>query len=232
MIKPILWLLALVLTSASAFAQDIDHLSAEYSVLLNGDKTRGVNTLKIDRNNDNYNVRFSLTHWLLDVDQQANFSWKNCTATPHTFSYKTKYLGMRNEERLVFDQKTDMVLFQDKNGDKLVPTEGEAFDPVSFFFEARCDLMAGKTTLTYPVARDGEIKTTTFNVVGKEIVNTGIGPYESLIVERDRGNSSRKTRFWVAPELDYQLVQISHVENNQLSVTVTLDKLSYSLVKN
>ena len=231
MTKAFLWLLALALTSGAAAAQDIDHLSAEYRVLLNGDKTRGVNTLKIDRNQDQYEVHFSLKHWLLDVDQKASFKWKNCNATPQSFSYKTKYLGMRNEERLVFDQNTKMVLFHGKDGDQLVPTEGEAFDPVSFFFEARCDLMAGKTTLTYPVARDGEIKMTTFNVVGKEVINTGLGPYESLIVERDRGDSKRSTRFWVAPKLDYQLVQISHVENRQLSVTVTLDKLTYSLVK-
>ena len=231
MTKHFLWILVALFASHSALAQDIDHLSAEYSVLLNGDKTRGVNTLKIVRNNDNYNVHFSLAHWLLDVDQKANFTWKNCSATPQSFSYKTKYLGMRNEERLVFDQKTKMVLFQNKDGDKLLTTKNSAYDPVRFFFEARCDLMAGKTSFTYPVARDGEIKDTTFNVVGKEVINTGIGPYESLIVERDRGNSKRKTRFWVAPELDYQLVQISHVENRQLSVTVTLDKLSYTLVK-
>ena len=225
------WLLAMLFVTTSAFAQDIDHLSAQYSVLLNGDKTRGVNTLKIDRNGDQYQVHFSLAHWLLDVDQKSHFTWKDCNATPQSFTYKTKYLGTRNEERLVFDQKTKMVLFQGKDGDKLLSTKGGAFDPVSFFFEARCDLMAGKTSFTYPVVRDGEIRETTFNVIGKEIINTGIGPYESLIVERDRGNSKRKTRFWVAPKLDYQLVQISHVENRQLSVTVTLDKLTYSLVK-
>lgn len=228
--KLYLWILTAVLASTSAFAQDIDHLSAEYRVLLNGDKTRGVNTLKIDRNQNTYQVHFSLAHWLLDVDQKSTFTWQKCDATPQNFSYKTKYLGTRNEERLIFDQKTQMVLFQGKGDDQLVSTKGGAFDPVSFFFEARCDLMAGKTSFTYPVARDGEIKDTTFNVIGKEVINTGVGAYESLIVERDRGGSKRKTRFWVAPDLDYQLVQISHVENSKLSVTVTLDKLKYTLV--
>lgn len=230
MIKNIFLVLGVALTTASAGAQDIDHLRAEYRVLLNGDKTRGVNTLKIDRNNDHYNVHFSLAHWLLDVDQKASFTWHGCTADPETFSYKAKALGVRREERLVFDQATDMVLYQGKKGDALLPTTDGGFDPVSFFFEARCDLMAGKTRLSYPVVRDGEIKQTTFNVVGTEVISTGVGDVESLIVERDRGSSSRKTRFWVAPELDYQLVQISHDENRQLSVTVTLDKLDYSLV--
>ncbi|ART81014.1 DUF3108 domain-containing protein [Oceanisphaera avium] len=228
--KHFLWALVGMLASCSVLAQDIDHLNAEYRVLLNNDKTRGVNTLKIDRNQDVYNVHFSLAHWLLDVDQKSTFTWQDCNATPQNFSYKTKYLGTRNEERLIFDKDTQMVLFQGKDGDQMVSTNGGAFDPVSFFFEARCDLMAGKTSFTYPVARDGEIKETTFNVIGKEVVNTGVGAYESLIVERDRGDSKRKTRFWVAPELDYQLVQISHVENSKLSVTVTLDKLTYSLV--
>ncbi len=228
--KRIVWALGALMVAGATSAQDIDHLRAEFSVLLNGDKTRGVNILNIDRNKDRYHVHFSLAHWLLDVEQKASFTWKDCTAVPETFSYKAKALGVRREERLVFDAKTQMVLYQGKEGDTLLSTKDGAFDSVSFFFEARCDLMAGKTSFTYPVVRDDEIKKVTFNVVGKEVVNTGIGSFESLIVERDRGNSKRRTRFWVAPELDYQLVQISHDENRQLSVTVTLDKLSYTLV--
>ncbi|MGB5856170.1 MAG: DUF3108 domain-containing protein [Oceanisphaera sp.] len=230
MFKKIVLGLGVLLTTGAAGAQDIEHLRAEFSVLLNGDKTRGVNTLNIDRNKDQYHVHFSLAHWLLDVDQKASFRWKDCTAVPETFSYKTKYLGTRHEERLVFDNKTQMVLYQGKEGDTLMSTKDGAFDSVSFFFEARCDLMAGKTSFTYPVVRDDEIKDVTFNVVGKEVIKTGIGSFDSLIVERDRGGSKRQTRFWVAPELDYQLVQISHRENSKLSVTVTLDKLDYTLV--
>jgi hypothetical protein len=230
MLKKVLLTLCGLMATGSAAARDIDHLRAEFSVLLNGDPTRGVNTLTIDRNKERYHVHFSLAHWLLDVEQKASFNWQDCSARPDTFSYQAKAIGIRREERLVFDPQTDMVLYQGKGGDKLLSTEGGAFDSVSFFFEARCDLMAGKTTLTYPVVRGGEIKQTTFKVVGKEVVKTGIGTFDSLIVERDRGNSKRKTRFWVAPELDYQLVQISHEENRQLAVTVTLDKLSYTLV--
>ncbi|WP_298715693.1 DUF3108 domain-containing protein [uncultured Oceanisphaera sp.] len=226
--KVLLSLFGLMVTGAAA-AKDIDHLKAEFSVLLNGDPTRGVNTLTIDRNKNRYHVHFSLAHWLLDVEQKASFNWQDCSARPDTFSYKAKALGIRREERLVFDPQTSMVLYQGRDGDKLLSTDGGAFDSVSFFFEARCDLMAGKTTLSYPVVRDGEIKQTAFKVVGREAVKTGVGTFDSLIVERDRGNSKRKTRFWVAPELDYQLVQISHEENRQLAVTVTLDKLSYTL---
>ncbi|MGO1246034.1 MAG: DUF3108 domain-containing protein [Oceanisphaera sp.] len=231
MFKKIVLGLSVLMVAGTAGAKDIDHLRAQYSVLMNGDKTRGVNTLKIDRNHDQYQVRFSLAHWLLDVDQKASFRWKDCTATPESFSYKTKYLGTRHEERLVFDNNTQMVLYQGKEGDALLPTAEGAFDSVSFFFEARCDLMAGKTSFTYPVVRDDEIKDVTFNVVGEEVINTGIGRFNSLIVQRDRGGSKRQTRFWVAPELDYQLVQISHKESSMLSVTVTLDTLDYSLVE-
>ncbi|ATG74833.1 DUF3108 domain-containing protein [Zobellella denitrificans] len=219
-----------VMASGNLAARDIEQLRAEFNVLLNGDQTRGVNTLAIDRNKERYHVHFALQHWLLDVDQRSSFDWEDCTARPDTFNYKASAMGVRREERLVFDQQTDMVLYQDRKGDQLLSAEGGAFDPVSFFFEARCDLMAGKTELTYPVVRDGEIKSTTFKVVGEEAVRTGVGTFDTLVVERDRGDSKRKTRFWVAPELDYLLVQISHEENRQLAVTVTLDKLSYSLV--
>ena len=230
MVKKYMLMLCGLMMASAVSAKDIDHVRAEFSVLLNGDKTRGVNTLNIDRNKDRYHVHFSLAHWLLDVDQKASFRWNNCKAYPDTFSYKAKALGVRREERLVFDANTKMVLYQGKDGDTLISTENGGFDPVSFFFEARCDLMAGKTSFTYPIVRDDGIKETSFNVIGEEQVETGIGTLDTLIVERDRGSSKRKTRFWVAPELDYMLVQISHVENRQLAVTVTLDKLTYNMV--
>ncbi|MCC4263250.1 DUF3108 domain-containing protein [Oceanimonas baumannii] len=226
--KCLLALTGLLLASA-ATARDIDHMRAEFSVMLNGDATKGVNTLSIDRNRDQYHVHFSLRHWLLDVDQKASFTWHDCTASPETFSYKAKALGVTREERLVFDKGTDMLLYQDKDGDKLLSAEGGVFDPVSFFFEARCDLIAGKQAFEYKVARDGEIKSMPFKVVGTQALKTGIGTLDTLIVERDRGNSKRKTRFWVAPELDYLLVQISHEENRQLAVTATLSKMDYRL---
>ncbi|WP_445396654.1 DUF3108 domain-containing protein [Zobellella sp. An-6] len=230
MFRKCMLMLCGLMGAGAAVARDIDQLQAEFSVQLNGDQTRGINTLVIDRNKDRYHVHFALEHWLLDVDQRASFSWEDCTARPDTFNYKAKAVGVRREERLVFDQQTDMVLYQDGKGDQLLSAEGGAFDPVSFFFEARCDLIAGQTTLTYPVVRDGEIKQTTFKVVGEEAIRTGVGTFDTLIVERDRGNSKRKTRFWVAPELDYLLVQISHEENRQLAVTATLSKLNYRLV--
>ncbi|MBL1377544.1 DUF3108 domain-containing protein [Zobellella iuensis] len=230
MIRKCMLALCGLMAATTASARDIEQLRAEFSVLLNGDQTRGVNTLTIDRNKERYHVHFALKHWLLDVEQKASFNWADCTAHPDTFNYKARAMGVRREERLVFDQQTDMVLYQDRSGDQLLSAEGGAFDPVSFFFEARCDLMAGKTEMTYPVVRDGEIKSTTFKVVGEEAIRTGVGTLDTLIVERDRGDSKRKTRFWVAPELDYLLVQISHEENRQLAVTVTLDKLGYSLV--
>lgn len=220
------------LTIGTAHGADINRLNAEFSVNLNGDQTRGVNTLVIDRNKDQYHVNFSLSHWLLDVEQKASFGWHDCSARPDTFNYKAKAVGVTQEERLVFDKQTHMVLAQGKQGDKLLPTDDGALDPVSFFFEARCELMAGKQSLNYPVVRDGEIKWTKFKVVGKESLKTGIGTFNTLIVERDRGDSKRKTRFWVAPELDYLLVQISHEENRQLAVTATLKKMTYSMVQN
>ncbi|MCT7656602.1 DUF3108 domain-containing protein [Oceanimonas sp. NS1] len=229
MLHKCLLALAGLMMATGAAARDIEQLRAEFAVTLNGD-TPGVNTLTIDRNREQYHVHFSLRHWLLDVDQKASFAWQDCTARPEIFNYQAKYLGTTREERLVFDQGTDMVLYQDKEGDKLLSAQGGVLDPVSFFFEARCDSMAGETAFSYQVIRDGKIKDTPFKVVGSEALRTGLGTLDTLIVERDRGDSKRKTRFWVAPELDYLLVQISHEESSLLAVTATLEKMTWNMV--
>lgn len=101
---------------------------------------------------------------------------------------------------------------------------------MGFFFMARCDLMAGKKQFTHALIHKGNKKNHTYKVVGTEVVETGQGNVEALVVERVRDTSKRQARFYVAPSLDYLLVKIEHQEGWLLTIAATLKSMSYKLV--
>lgn len=82
---------------------------------------------------------------------------------------------------------------------------------------------------TYPLIYKGDERIHTYKVVGAETVQTGQGPVEALVVERERESKSRKTRLYVAPSLDYLLVKIEHQENRLVKIVATLKHMDYEL---
>ena len=87
--------------------------------------------------------------------------------------------------------------------------------------------MAGKTQLSYPLIHKGKEKTHKYNVIGTEMVETGMGNFEALVVQRQRSNPDRRTTFYVAPALDYLIVKINHRENSLANVSMTLKSMDY-----
>ncbi|MCQ9615701.1 hypothetical protein L1889_02390 [Paenalcaligenes niemegkensis] len=62
------------------------------------------------------------------------------------------------------------------------------------------------------------------------MIETGLGQFEALVVERERENKSRQTRLYVAPSLDYLLVKIEHQESRLMKIVATLKTMDYQLL--
>jgi len=91
---------------------------------------------------------------------------------------------------------------------------------------ARCRLRDGLQNFTLPVVYRGERKDLTFKVVGKERVTTPAGSWDAVIVSRDYPQGGRRTRVWVAPELDWFMVRFEHVENPVARGSMVLTEFS------
>lgn len=228
------WLTATLLTGSfftpTTQAQTINHVDAVFSLQYNNKATDGENHLKIKRDQNQYHVTFTLDHWMSKATQQADFSMKDCQVQPQHYSSNTKRpLSAAIEQRLDFNWQSKQAHYQDNDEQKSFDLQTTLYDPLSFFFEARCDLIAGKTELSYPLIYKGKQKTHTYVVIGKEKVETGQGVVDALIVERQRSSKTRKTQLYVAPELDYLLVKIVHQESRLATVTATLKQMTYQV---
>ncbi|NLA52311.1 MAG: DUF3108 domain-containing protein [Alcaligenaceae bacterium] len=216
--------------SSNALAQsEIDYVNAVFAVSYNSSPSTNDAHLKIDNNSGNFKANFAIEHTLLDTTQSAQFSNNQCSITPQSYTSTSKAaFRSKTSESLNFDWTTKTATRQhNKDGNVSFPLNQQLYDPMSLFFKARCDLMAGKTQLSYPLIHKGKEKTHKYNVIGTEMVETGMGNFEALVVQRQRSNPDRRTTFYVAPALDYLIVKINHRENSLANVSMTLKSMDY-----
>src|SRR5699024_1884227 len=229
----ILLMASLLATTEQAIAQQIDTVDAEFAVKVNNKKAYGKNTLKIKQEDGNYRINFALEHRLFSFNQEAHFtSGSDCKVTPIDYKETTRRVfgGKEETQYLNFDWENQVARYQDNDEEKEFSLEEKLYDPISFFFEARCALIQGDKELAFPLIRKGDKKTQRYRVTGTETIETALGNYEALVVERQRKSKKRQTRLYVAPELGYLLVKIEHRENRLLSVTAVLEKMDYSFI--
>lgn len=218
----------------TAQAQSIDYVDAVFSVEYNNKLTQGENHLHIQRDQNRYQIDFDLDHWLLSSSQKAIFEMKSpCQVQPLSYiSTSKRPLKEEVVQGLSFDWQTKKVEFNSEKEQEIFDLDTTLYDPLSFFIEARCELMAGKKEFSYPLIHKGDKKTHNYQVVGTELVKTGQGEVEALVIERDRKSESRQTRLYVAPSLDYLLVKIEHQESRLLKIVATLKNMNYKLLEN
>lgn len=214
-------------------AQSIDYVDAVFSVEYNNKLTQGENHLHIKRDQNRYQIDFELDHWLLSSSQKATFEMNQyCVVEPLSY-ISTSKRPLKDElvQSLSFNWETKKAEFNSEEKQKIFELDTALYDPLSFFIEARCELMAGKKEFSYPLIHKGNKKTHNYKVVGTEIVQTGLGEVEALVIERDRKSESRQTRLYVAPSLDYLLVKIEHQESRLLKIVATLKNMDYKLLE-
>ncbi len=229
-----LWTYGLMIStlglSANALAQsDIDYVDAVFAVSYNSNLSTNDAHLSIDNDHGNVKVNFAIEHTLLDTTQSAQFRNEQCSITPQSYTSTSKAaFRSKTTESLNFDWPAKTATRQHNKDDNMsFALDQQLYDPMSLFFKARCDLMAGKTQLSYPLIHKGKEKTHKYNVIGTEIVETEIGDFDTLVVQRQRSNPDRRTTFYVAPALDYLIVKINHRENSLANISMTLKSMDY-----
>ena len=78
----------------------------------------------------------------------------------------------------------------------------------------RLDLARGKSSVSYPVADGGRIKTYHFRVEGEEFIETPRGRLKCLRVRRSKENKPADFTIWLAEKLDYLPVRLERKQSH------------------
>lgn len=91
-------------------------------------------------------------------------------------------------------------------------------DPALLELRIMDDLKANRP-LNYRVTEKGKLKNYQFQRLGKEMLSLPAGKYNCEKIRMVRDNGERITIIWLAPELDFVPVQISHNEEGSVIET-------------
>ncbi len=161
--------------------------------------------------------------FMAHMEESARFAQdEDGTLRPLSYSdRRSGLIGSRNRQ-LHFDWSVPKVV---RSGDRDMVQEldGLVYDPVSWQLALQRDLSRGDyevgDNFRYLVSNGGEPDEYLLRVVGKPSLNVPAGRFDTILLRRVH-DSDRETWIWVAPEHDYLLVRLEHVDGRRLTLAL------------
>ncbi|WP_044556380.1 DUF3108 domain-containing protein [Shewanella piezotolerans] len=178
-----------------------------------------------------FHYRFDSDVSLLMLSDQrhirSEFTLEGNQLVPMRYSVERTGTGPNFREQIAFAKGQNVVHSRYKDERAKFPYDGQLFDPLMVQLQFRIDMEANKKELHYTMVKEGEIDDYGFNIVGKERVNIDSGSYQTLKFEVKRDSTKRQTFFWMAPEMSYLPIRLTHFEKGSKQLDITLLNYKY-----
>ncbi len=211
-----LLLLLLMFTTSSAFSQNqsihpfpVSLYKANYSAQLSGLKINAVQKLE-ELEPGIYRESLSAKNFIGKVDEQSIFKLTaDQQLYPTEYSYIRSVFGKDRSEKQHFDWQTSKVHYH-KNGsaNKELELKAGFQDMITHRLQLRRDLSAGKQVFSYPVISRGKLKQYDYKVVSEQILQTSIGPLNTVKVERVVDDANKTVIIWLATDWNHLIVKL------------------------
>ncbi|WP_372870198.1 DUF3108 domain-containing protein [Shewanella sp.] len=221
-------LLSLSALGGNAFAQNsLSPFEADYKVLY-GDIGLGKAHFSLPAPEGNYyeyNFTCELSLLFLSDERtiKSKFRRTDQGLEPMVFMHQRTGTGSDFSEQVAFLKDKSIVRSNYKGEHVELPFENKLYDTMMVQLQFRQDLIEGKDTLEYHMVKDNEIDDYSFKRIGEEMLNIDGTEYRTLRLEVIRDSKKRKTVVWMAPDLAYLPVRMTHFEkgDKQLDVQLT-----------
>lgn len=198
-----------------ASAKAIQPSSANYSFTIE-DKYKGTATRTLSKSGNNwkYNVNARVAG-VATATQNSVFALSGDNVTPSQASTTYKLFGVGRTHNLNYNSGKKQVASTYKGKTLNLNMAQQAFDDLSLEIQIRQDLLNGKFSGNYYMAKKDKIERTPFKNAGKTKITVPAGTYDTVRVDRVHDDNSRSTSFWLAPSLDYLPVKVSQINDGK-----------------
>jgi hypothetical protein len=93
-------------------------------------------------------------------------------------------------------------------------------DKLSYLLALMQDLARGKRDVQYHVAEGGPVTTYRLKAVGREKLDTALGRFDTIKVQRVRQGSGEDTTFWCALDLHFLPVKVVHRQDDGMVISL------------
>lgn len=208
-----------------ASAKNIEPSSANYSFTVE-DKYKGIATRTLNKSGNTW--KYSVNARVAGVataSQNSTFTLNGNNVSPTQASTTYKLLGIGRTHKLDFNPSSKKVVSNYKGKSTTMDMAQQAFDDLSLEVQIRQDLLNGKFSGNYYMAKKDKIEKTPFKKSGNTKITVPAGTFNTVRVDRIHDDNSRSTSFWLAPSLDYLPVKVSQI-NDGKKMDLELTKLN------
>ena len=127
---------------------------------------------------------------------------------------------------ITFDWKENIARHDSRGTAWRLQVPAGTMDKLNYILALMRDLGRGARRVDYTIADGGRrLKRYVFATIGEERIESGLGTLDTVVVRRERENSTRETTFWCAPALGFFPVKIVHVERDGTPLTLRIESL-------
>ena len=198
-----------------ASAKDIQPSSASYTFTVE-DKYKGTATRSLVKSGNTwkYDVNARVAG-VASANQHSSFVIKGNSVSPTQASTTYKLLGIGRTHKLDFNSSSKKVVSNYRGKSTTMSMSQQAFDDLSLEVQIRQDLLNGKFSGNYYMAKHDKIEKTPFKKSGNTKITVPAGTFDTVRVDRIHEDNSRSTSFWLAPSLDYLPVKVSQINDGK-----------------
>lgn len=198
-----------------ASAKSVKPSSANYSFTIE-DKYKGTATRTLNKSGNTwkYNVNARVAG-VATAAQNSTFTINGNNVVPTQASTTYKLLGVGRTHKLDFNPSSKKVVSNYRGKSTTLNMAQQAFDDLSLEVQIRQDLLNGKFSGNYYMAKKDKIEKTPFKKSGNTKITVPAGTFDTVRVDRVHDDNSRSTSFWLAPSLDYLPVKVSQINDGK-----------------
>ncbi len=202
---------------------------ADYQVLRNG-KELGHATLTLRALNDGTWEFSNQTHGTagmaalvgLDVVEKSTFRWNAGKPQGLRYSYAQKAAIKSRNTAIDFDWSAKTATTHDNGKTRSLALDTPAMDRNLVTPALMADLKSGAGDFNYRIVEKDKVSDQHYVRSDHETLALPAGSIEAVKVERDRGDSKRRTTSWFAPQRGFLPVQIEQIEKNGETIAMRL----------
>lgn len=198
----------------NAHAVDIKPSKAQYNFSLDGKTGNATRTLS--KNGDSWRFEVNArAAKIATAEQTATFWVQEGKVMPNTASTSYKVFGLGNTHRIQFDPNKKQVISTYKGKSTTLAMPKAAYDDLTLELQIRQELLNNKFTGNYELVKKSSIDKVKFKKASNEKIRVPAGEFDTIRIDRVHGDSQRKTRFWLAPSLDYTPVKVEQIKDGE-----------------
>jgi len=159
------------------------------------------------------------------ITEESHFLILNSKLVPITYQYYRKILGKKSDQRLSFDWIANTASYKrsDKpHRDKTFNIETGTLDPSLYQIKLQQQLFHKEKPLSYRYAKDSGVREMDFDVTEKSSYTFSGRKWDAVKLERINQKKKKNTIITTVPELNDQIVQITHIDEDGSSHTIKL----------